>query len=166
MPEHPSNPNGSMPAAPPDPALLDRALRVFPGTPCLMTSAFDGERAGVLVHGVLVASHEPPMVVVACRKGHAIDPIIRDSRCFALGLVAPDDKLILRRFRFADTAVAIRADPDATDPFAPFPEQRLVTGSPVLDRCPIWLDCQIARHFDLESEHELFVGLVVGVRVR
>ncbi len=166
MSEHPSNHSGWMSEALLDQGVLDRALGVFPNTTCLMTSAFEGERAGVLVHGVLVASYQPPMVVVACRKGHAIDPVIRDSRCFALGLVAADDKLILRRFRFADTAVAIRADPEASDPFDPFPEQRLVTGSPILDRCPIWLDCQIARHFDLESEHELFVGLVVGVRIR
>jgi len=166
VPEHPSNHNGSMPQAPLDARALDRALAAFPGTTCLMTSAYEDERAGVLVHGVLVASHQPPMVVVACRKGHAIDPIIRDARCFALGLVDPDDKLIRRRFRFADTAVAMRADPDASDPFDPFPEQRLVTGAPILERCRVWVDCQIARHFDLESEHELFVGLVVAVRVR
>lgn len=165
MPEQPSIQNGSHPA-PPDQDLLLRALRTIPETTCLMTSAYEGDRAGVLVHGILVASESPPLVVVAARKGHAIDPVIRDARCFALGIVDPDDKLIRRRFRFADTAVSPRADPEAEDPFNAFPEQRLVTGSPILDRCRVWLDCQVARHFDLESEHELFVGLVVAVRVR
>ena len=165
MPEQPSIQNGSHPAQPDQDALL-RALRTIPETTCLMTAAYEGDRAGVLVHGILVASESPPLVVVAARKGHAIDPVIRDARCFALGIVDPDDRLILRRFRFADTAVAARADPDAEDPFNAFPERRLVTGAPILERCPVWLDCQVARHFDLESEHELFVGLVVGVRVQ
>lgn len=159
-----TNLNALGPDLRPDAEVLDRALGAFPEATCLMTSAFEDTRAGVLVHGVLVVSREPPMVAVACRKGHAIDPVIRDARCFALGMVDPNDRLIQRRFRFADTAVLPRADPDTTDPFDPFPDARLVTGSPVLDRCPVWLDCQIIRHFDLDSDYELFVGLVVGVR--
>jgi flavin reductase (DIM6/NTAB) family NADH-FMN oxidoreductase RutF len=164
--EHPGNDDALSRSTFCDPAALARALAAFPGTTCLMTSAFEDDRAGVLVNGLLVASDEPPLVAVACRKGHAIDPVIRDARCFAIGLVKPDDKLLRRRFAFADTAVSPRADPEAADPFDPFPERRLVTGSPILDRCPVWLDCQLARHFDLESDHELFVGLVVGVRVQ
>lgn len=166
MHDYAGNHNGSGPAAPLDPDLAARALALIPGTTCLMTSAFEGDRAGVLVQGILVASQEPPMVVVACRKGHAIDPIIRDARCFALGLVDPGDRLIHKRFRFADTAVSPRVDPDVTDPFDPFPDMHMVTGSPILDRCAVWFDCQVARHFDLESEHELFVGQVLAVRLR
>lgn len=158
--------NGSAPVPVPDEAEVARALDRLPEATCLMTAAHDGDRAGMLVHGVLVASRVPPMIVVACRKGHAIDPILRDAHCFALGVVDPGDKLIPRRFRFSETAASSRADPHATDPFDPFPDQRLVTGAPILDRCPVWFDCQIVRHFDLESEHELFVGLIVAVRTR
>ena len=140
------------------------AFACLPQGVFLMTSRFEDDRAGVLVHAVLQACEQPPMIVVAARKGHAIDPVIRDARCFAIGLVKPDDRLILKRFRFADTAASPRAEAHANDLFDPFPEGRLVTGAPILDRCPIWFDCQIARHVDLESEFELFVGLVVGVR--
>lgn len=157
--------NNATPGALDGPALA-RALGAFPGVTCLMTSAYEDARAGMLVHGAMVVSHEPPTIALACRKGHAIDPIIRDARCFALGVVDPNDKLVHRRFNFAETAVSPMADPDATDPFDPFPDIRMATGSPILERCPIWLDCQVVRHFDLESEHELFVGLVLGVRVR
>ncbi|MEM9372695.1 MAG: flavin reductase family protein [Planctomycetota bacterium] len=146
------------------PGPVGEAFSSLPEGVFLMTSRHEDDRAGVLVHAVLQACEQPPMIVVAARKGHAIDPIIRDARCFAIGVVRPDDRLILRRFRFADTAVSPRAESEANDLFDPFPEQRLVTGAPILDRCPIWFDCQIARHVDLESEYELFVGLVVGVR--
>lgn len=130
-----------------------------------MTSGYEGDRAGVLVHSVLPVSMDPPMIVVAARKGHAIDPIIRDARCFAVGVVRPDDKLIRKRFCFADTAVSFRAEPDSTDVFDPFPERTLATGAPILDRCPVWLDCEIARHIDLDSDYELFVGLIVAARI-
>lgn len=147
-------------------ARLSRALGAIPSNTWIMTSAYEGDRAGVLVHGVLVACDQTPLVVVACRKGHAIDPIIRDARCFALGLVDPADRLIRKRFRFSDTAVSPKADPATDDPFDPFPDQHLFTGAPVLDRCAVWMDCQIARHFDLEFEQELFVGQVVAIRVK
>ena len=166
MPEQPANRNGVDHADARDARGIARALRAFPDTVCLMTSAHDQDRAGVLVHGVLVASEDPPQIVVACRKGHAIDPVIRDARCFGLGLVNPGDRLIQKRFRFADTAVSPKADPFADDPFDPFPDLRLPSGSPILDRCELWLDCQVVRHFDLESEHELFVGQVTSVRQR
>jgi len=146
----------------PDP--VKEAFACLPQGVFLMTSRYEDDRAGVLVHAVLEACEAPPMIVVAARKGHSIDPIIRDARCFAIGLVKPDDRLILKRFRFADTAASPRAEASANDLFDPFPESSLVTGSPILDRCPIWFDCQIARHVDLEAEYELFVGLVVGVR--
>lgn len=165
MPEDMVYRNGST-AAQGDPAVIARALAALTEGAFLMTSAFEDERAGVLVHGVLKASTDPAMIVVTARKGHAIDPIIRDSRCFAVGLVDPDDKLIRKRFRFSDTAVSVRAEAGAADPFEAFPDQTLVTGSPILDRCRVWMDCHIARHVDLEGDHELFVGLVVAARVR
>jgi flavin reductase (DIM6/NTAB) family NADH-FMN oxidoreductase RutF len=146
-------------------AKVARALAAVPSSTWIMTSAYEGDRAGVLVHGVLIACNQTPLVVVACRKGHAIDPVIRDSRCFALGLVDPSDRLIRRRFRFSDTADPPKADPSTDDPFDPFPDQQLFTGAPILDRCAVWMDCLIARHFDLEFEQELFVGQVVAVRV-
>ncbi len=146
------------------PGPLGEAFSCLPEGVFLMTSRYEDDRAGVLVHAVLQACESPPMIVVAARKGHAIDPIIRDARCFAIGMVKPDDKLILKRFRFADTAASPRAESDRADVFDPFPDQKLVTGAPILERCPVWFDCQIARHVDLESEYELFVGLVVGVR--
>ncbi|MCC5822365.1 MAG: flavin reductase family protein [Phycisphaerales bacterium] len=166
MPEQPVNQNGASPISESGAPDIAGALRVFPESICLMTSAYDHDRAGVLVHGVLVASEVPPQIVVACRKGHAIDPVIRDARCFALGLVGPDDRLIQKRFRFADTAVSPKADPDADDPFDPFPDIRMPSGSPIIERCAVWLDCQVVRHFDLESEHELFVGQVTSARLR
>lgn len=161
---HDDTRKGRTDTTPGDPAEIVRALKALPDGAYLMTSAFEDERAGVMVRGVLGASIDPPLIVVASRKGHAIDPIIRDARCFALGLVDAEDRLLRKQFRFSGTAASARANPSAGDPFDNFPDMRLTTGSPILDRCKVWLDCEVSRHVDLEGDYELFVGLVIAAR--
>lgn len=149
----------------PSAPVLVRAVSMLPSGLYLMTSAYEGERAGMLIHAVLPASSDPPLIVVAARKGHAIDPVIRDARCFAVGLVDPGDRLVRKSFAFGDSGGSGRGEHPLSDPFDPFPARTLVTGSPILDRCPLWLDCVVVRHVELEAEHELFVGQVVGARI-
>lgn len=40
-----------------------------------------------------------------------------------------------------------------------------MTGSPVLLRSIVAFDCEVVRHFDLEADHELFVGQVLASRM-
>jgi flavin reductase (DIM6/NTAB) family NADH-FMN oxidoreductase RutF len=103
-------------------------------------------------------SIEPRLVAVAARKGHPIEPVIRDSHAFAICTIEQSQKLVLRKF-------STEPGPDAEDPFDSFTIGRLVTGSPVLARCAAVLDCEVVRHFDLEADHENFVGLVVAARI-
>ena len=42
----------------------------------------------------------------------------------------------------------------------------LVTGSPLLSRSLISLDCEVLRHLDLEADHEIYVGQVLSAVVR
>ncbi len=123
----------------------------------VMTSSYEDERAGILVRSVQPCGSEPPLICVAARTGHRIEPLIRDSRCFAICLLDPNNKLALRKF-----------DPDGgrdrADPFDAIQIQTLVTGSPVLCASPLVFDCEVVRHYDLESDHELYVGQVVAAR--
>lgn len=123
----------------------------------VMTSAFEDASAGVLVRSVQSCAHEPPLISVALLKGHAIEPIIRDSHCFAVCQVDPADRLMSRLF--AHDAEQVE------DPFAAVPVRSLKTGSPVLLRSNLALDCEVVRHFDLEADHELYIGHVVDCRV-
>jgi len=91
--------------------------------------------------------------------GLEIDPLIRDSHAFAVCLVDPTDRLLLRKF------CAKRTPDDRGDPFLSFEVDRLVTGSPILKRAAMAIDCEVVRHVDLEADHELFVGEVVAGRV-
>ena len=103
------------------------------------------------------------MICVAARKGHTIDPLIRDSRAFALGVLGDGDRLIERRFERCDTPPREKPASGDEDPFDAIATRTLVTGSPMIERCPMWFDCEVARRVDLEAEMELFVGVVVGL---
>jgi flavin reductase (DIM6/NTAB) family NADH-FMN oxidoreductase RutF len=142
---------------------MDAVLGAFPSGLYLLTAAHDGKRGGMFVHYVQSCGNDPAMICVAARKGHTIDPLIRDSRAFALGLLGDGDRLIQRRFRDCDSPPSEVAATGEDDPFDAIATRTLVTGSPMLERCTTWFDCEVARRVDLESETELFVGVVVGV---
>jgi len=124
----------------------------------VLTAAYEDDRAGVRVYSVQPCSTEPALVSIALRKGHFIEPLIRDSHHFGLCLVAPSDRLVLRKFP---------EDPAAQndDPFDAFPTGRLVSGAPIIERGLAALDCEVVRHFDLEADHEIYVGLVLAAKV-
>jgi flavin reductase (DIM6/NTAB) family NADH-FMN oxidoreductase RutF len=136
-----------------------RALALFPRGLFLLTSCFEHKRAGQFVESVQPCADEPLLVCVAARKGHSIEPLIRDSHAFAVCRVDAEDKLLQKRFGPART-------PDSTaDPFDALEIDRLMTGAPVPRRSIAAIDCQVVRHLDLEADHELYIGLVVSGKV-
>ena len=138
---------------------LAEALAQLPTATYVLTSAHDGDRAGVLVEWVAPAANEPLLVSVSVLKGHSIEPLIRDSHAFALCRIDPGDRLMLKKF-------AVHSAPDErSDPFDSMSVRTLATGSPVIDRSGVALDCEVVRHFDLEADHELYIGHVVAARV-
>lgn len=133
-----------------------RALGLTPAGLYVMTASYDGKSAGVLASWVQRCSSEPPLVSVALFKGHPIEPLIRDSRSFALCQLAETDRLLARRF--ARDAV----DPSAFDTLE---VETLATGAPCLKRAVAAIDLEVHRHVDLDADHELFIGLVRDARV-
>lgn len=135
-----------------------KALQRLPRCTCVMTAAYDNKRSGQLVHWVQPCAEELALVCVAARKGHSVEPLIRDSHAFAICMIDPDDRLLLRKF-------AEDHPPDELgDPFDSIEVERLATGSPVLCRSACVLDCEVVRHFDFEADHEIYIGLVLAAR--
>lgn len=134
------------------------ALAQLPALPYLLTSAHEGERAGVIVRSVQRCNADPPLVCVAVRTGHRIEPLIRDSRCFALSRLDSENRLVLKKFDCVNAG-------DGGDPFDAIPVRSLQSGSPVLTDSSLVLDCEVVRHFDLEADCELYIGQVLAARV-
>lgn len=138
---------------------LDDALAALPCGLFLMTSAFEGKRAGHVVKSVQVCSIEPQLVCVAARKGHAIAPLVRDSHTFAVCVFNNEERSILRRFEQE------WAPDELGDAFDPLPIHTMRSGCPVIKRAIVAIECEVVRHFDLEADHELYIGLPIGWRI-
>ena len=177
---------------PPGAATLEQTTAALAGsaaTVFIMSAQHDGDRAGLVALSAVLCAHDPLLVAVAIRRGHPIAPLIRDSHTFALSRVDRNSRLLLRKF--ADTGpVGANGSLDGEvgkgnsgsrgqgasqavpiggagfgDPFDAIPHRTLSTGAPVLNDSSAAIDCEVVRHFDLEADHELYVGQVLAVRV-
>ena len=136
---------------------LARAVGQIPRGRFILTAAFKDARMGVLVDWVQQCSTTPPMVVAAVATGLPVVPLIRDSHSFALCQVRADDRLLERKF-------AGSGEGD-DDPFDTLATTCAPSGSPVLQRALSYLDCEVVRHIDLETNFGLYVGRVRAGRV-
>lgn len=91
------------------------------------------------------------MVMVAVPKGHVLSPLIRDSRSFAICQLDPADRMTSRAFDLQTPGI---------DPFIGSSVDRTPSGCPVPARALSFLDCELARHVDLDGDYELYVGIV------
>jgi len=131
-----------------------RVFGLTEGSLYALAAKFGRSRAVVPVRWVQCCGVDPPMVVVALRKGRPIEPIIRDSRAFAVSRLDPREGYIRRKLT--------RADEHADDPLELIEHRSLVTGSPCLTRALCSLDCEVVRHIDMDGDHELYIGRIVA----
>ncbi len=125
--------------------------------PFVMTSAFENDRAAILVEWLQQCAMTPPMICVAVRKGRPIEPIIRDSHAFALCEIAEHDLTLDRMIR--------RACEHDDDILESLPYETLRTGSPCIMRAGRVFDCEVIRHVDFEADYELYIAQVLEVKV-
>lgn len=131
---------------------LLQAITRIPSGLFVLTAAHDDYRSGVLARWVQPCSISPPMVMVALAMGQPVEPLLRDSRAFALCQIGDDDRFLERKFAAAPER--------GEDPFVSLDIDIAPSGSPIIRRAMGYLDCELVRHVDLESDHRLYVGLV------
>lgn len=137
---------------------FDAVLSLFPVGIYIITSQFEDDRTGLRVLSVMPCAVEPALLAVAARKGHSIEPIIRDSRHFALCIADKDDRLLIHKF-------PLGGEPKGGgDPFDAMPTETLVSTSPIPTRCVAAFDCEVVRHFDLDADHEIYVGQILAAK--
>lgn len=135
----------------PSPETL-QALAAVPAAQFLITTAFGDIRDGRIIERVQQCGTQPPMLLVAMEKGHPLSPLIRDSRTFAISLLDPAERALQRVFgperRIGD------------DPFLTYPHDVGALGAPIVKRAMAWFDCEVVRHLDMETNYELYIGVV------
>ncbi len=131
---------------------VEHVLDLIPSSHFLLTSAYGELRGGVIVRCVQQVAMQPSMLLIAMEKGQPISPIIRDSRNFALCILAADDRVTPKMFATV---------PDqGVDSFLTIPHLVAPGGCPVPLRAVGYVACELVRHLDIESDHEVYIGMV------
>jgi flavin reductase (DIM6/NTAB) family NADH-FMN oxidoreductase RutF len=131
---------------------IGEALAKIPQGVFILTAGHETRIRGLMVSWVQQASFEPPMLVVALRKGRDVVPIIHNAHAFAINQVAPDDRLLMKRFG---------EHPASDERLLGLETARKTTGAPVLVRAMAWMDCELIRHIDVEADHDIYVGMIL-----
>ena len=131
-------------------------LQRLPRGRFLLTASHAGTRQGLLVDRVQHCADEPPTIAVSVKKGHVLSPLIRDSARFGLCELAPSDRIITRLF--ARPADLLDDDPFLGHALVPLEESHQ---QPIPQCGATWLACDLLRHLDIESDHELYIGRVI-----
>jgi flavin reductase (DIM6/NTAB) family NADH-FMN oxidoreductase RutF len=130
-----------------------RAMAQMPGGLFVMTAACDGRSGAVLARWVQPCSDNPPMVMVALNRGQHIEPLLRNSRVFGLCQISESDRFLLRKFAQSEE---MRDE----DPLVAMMTSTAPSGAPIIERAMTFLDCEIIRHVELESDYRIYVGQV------
>ncbi|MEX0867194.1 MAG: flavin reductase family protein [Pirellulales bacterium] len=128
--------------------LLDREVWI-------VTSAFAGDRGGLLATWVSQASIDPddPLVVIALAVNHHTKDLVDRGGAFGLHLIAREQIDLAWRF-------ALGSGRDR-DKLAGVDQSPQMTGAPILADCLAWLDCQVIDRHEA-ADRKLFWGRVLG----
>jgi len=117
----------------------------------LLTSAHREEINGMIASWVSLISYDPPMISAAVHPNRYSHRLIKQSGCFGLHILFKSQKSYLRRFK----------GPDPFRKFDAIAWRRGVTGSPILDDCPAWLECEV-RSTLKPGNHTIFIAEAVA----
>jgi len=120
----------------------------------IMTAAYEDASAGTLVRWVQRCSEDPVVVMVSLRRGQPIEPLIRDSRAFALCQISEDDRYLQRKFGGACVSASDQ------ECLISLSARSAPSGSPILEHAMSVMDCELLRNVDLDTDYRLYVGQV------
>ncbi len=120
----------------------------------LVTSVFEGARAGCVVSSVVSLSLTPPSMLVCLNSDSSTLRTIRASGVFAVNMMKPSHAPLVRRFASTDIRGSER--------FAEGEWRRLATGAPVLANALAVVDCRVERIMEYAT-HAILIGAAAGV---
>lgn len=106
------------------------------------------------INWVTQVAFEPKLVGISVEQEAFTHELIQAGGVFTLMTVARDDRAIIRKF-----TKPVEVDPEAST-LNGFPFHDGLTGAPILDQAPAYLDCEV-RHAVETGQHTFFIGEVV-----
>lgn len=134
--------------------LRRRVLWTLPSGLYVVGSRAGERRNGMTINWVSQVSFEPKLLAISVEKTAFTHELIVEGQVFALNTVSREDRAIVRKF-----TKPVEADADAMT-LNGFPFHDGLTGAPILDQAPAYVDCEVRQTVDV-GNHSLFVGEVV-----
>jgi flavin reductase (DIM6/NTAB) family NADH-FMN oxidoreductase RutF len=111
-------------------------------------------RNGMTANWVTQVSFDPKWIGVGVERSALTHELVEAGGCFAVSLVAQDDRAIVRKFT---KPVEVDLEAKTLNGF-PFVER--ATGAPVLAQAVAYVDCEVRERLEA-GNHTFFVGEVV-----
>ncbi|HYI61284.1 MAG TPA: flavin reductase family protein [Acidimicrobiales bacterium] len=134
--------------------LRRRVLWTFPSGLYVVGSRHGDRRNGMTTNWVSQVSFEPKLVAVGIEKPALTHELVERGGAFSVCTVARDDRAIVRKF-----TKPVEVDTGAMT-LNGFPFHDGVTGVPILDQSPAYVECEVRQAVDCGG-HTLFLGEVV-----
>jgi flavin reductase (DIM6/NTAB) family NADH-FMN oxidoreductase RutF len=132
--------------------LRRRVLWTLPSGLYVVGSRAGDRRNGMTINWVSQVSFDPKLVAISVEKSAFTHELIGEGRVFALNTVSREDRAIVRKF-----TKPVEVEGTTMNGF-PFHDG--LTGAPILDQAPAYVDCEVRQAVDV-GNHTLFVGEVV-----
>jgi flavin reductase (DIM6/NTAB) family NADH-FMN oxidoreductase RutF len=132
--------------------LRRRVLWTLPSGLYIVGSRAGERRNGMTANWVTQVSFDPKLVAVSVENTAVTHELIAEGGVFALNTVAREDRAIVRKF-----TKPVEFEGNTLNGF-PFHDG--VTGAPILDQAPAYVDCEV-RETVAVGNHSLFIGEVV-----
>lgn len=108
---------------------------------------------GTAIGSFAALSLDPPLVTFSITRTSSTWPQIRDARVFCVSVLAEDQEHVSRQFAQS-----------GGDKFAGLGYSATESGSPRLDGCVAWIDCDVASVLE-GGDHHIVVGAVRDMAV-
>ena len=135
--------------------LRRRVLWTMPYGLYVLGSRAGDRRNGMTMNWVSQVSFEPKLLGVGIEKSALTHELVTESGVFVLNTVSREDRSIVRKFT---KPVEVDA---AAQTLNGFPFHDGVTGAPILDQAPAFLECEVRQEVDV-GNHTFFIGEVIA----
>jgi flavin reductase (DIM6/NTAB) family NADH-FMN oxidoreductase RutF len=126
--------------------------RHLAGGAAALTTLVEGSYRASTVTGLVVASLEPPLLLVSLEQDSQMEGWVRESGIFGVSILSGRQQFLADRF----AGLAPLAPPT----FQGIPHFTAVTGAPLLSDSLAWADCRVSGEFET-GDHVCLLGTVV-----
>lgn len=135
------------------------ALHMMPYGFYAITSRYDDDVNTMVANWVMQASFEPRLIALGLQKTSYSHGLIEAGQVFAVNIFNKADAEAIKPFTKSRYK---KPDKMENVNYAEGPE----TGCPILDAAAAYLECRVVGKLDVDGDHDIVVGEVVGGDVR